>query len=367
MIIRRKGGGENVNDTIGDWRRRIDKLDGQIIKLLDSRTQCAVEIGKVKAATGAPVYDPKREAEVVERLTALARVIPKKSLEAVYREIFSAARAVEKPLSVAFLGPLGTFSHEAAIALFGTSNEFKPLGGFSPIVKAVEGEECDFGVLPIESSVEGPVNANLDLLKDSALTIFGEKTIAAHQNLLSKAKSINAIKRLHSHMQPLGQCRGYIQRMLPGVEIYETDSTAAGAAKAARDKNAAAIGSLAAARIYNLNVLDKNIEDGAAGKTRFVVISRSAPKRTGKDKTSIAVSIKNRPGELFRLLALFNKAKINLTQIASRPLKAGAWGYLFFIDLDGHREDAAVEKTLKQVAGMSDFLKILGSYPKGNG
>lgn len=356
-----------MKDNIGDWRKRIDRIDSRIIKLLDQRTQCAVEIGRIKAATGAPVYDPKREAEVVERLTALARVIPKKSLEAVYREIFSAARAVEKPLCVAFLGPLGTFSHEAAIALFGASNDFKPLPGFAPIVKAVEGEECDFGVLPIESSVEGPVNANLDLLKDSSLTIFGEKTITAHQNLLSKAKDIKSIKRLYSHVQPLGQCRGYIQRVLPGVEIYETSSTAAAAAKAAREKNAAAIGSLAAARIYKLNVLDKNIEDGASGKTRFVVISRTAPKRTGKDKTSIAVSIKNRPGELFRLLALFNKAKINLTQIASRPLKAGAWGYLFFIDLDGHREDAAVEKTLKQVARMGDFLKILGSYPKGNG
>lgn len=355
-----------MKDNIGDWRKRIDRIDSQIIKLLDQRTQCAVEIGRIKAATGAPVFDPKREAEVVERLTSLACVIPKKSLEAVYREIFSAARAVEKPLAVAFLGPLGTFSHEAAIALFGSSNDFMPLPGFAPILKAVEGGECDFGVLPIENSVEGPVNVNLDLLKDSSLTIFGEKTITAHQNLLSKAKDMRSIKRLYSHQQPLGQCRGYIQRVLPGVEIYETPSTAAAAIKAAQEKNAAAIGSLAAARIYKLNVLDKNVEDGASGKTRFVVISRTPPRRTGKDKTSIAVAIKNRPGELFRLLAIFNRAKINLTQIASRPLKAGAWGYLFFIDLDGHREDATVEKTLKQVAKMSDFLKILGSYPKGN-
>lgn len=358
-----------MKDNIGDWRKRIDRLDSQVIKLLDRRMTCAVEIGKIKAATGAPVFDPKREAEVVERLAALARVIPKKSLDAIYREIFSAARAVEKPFSIAFLGPLGTFSHEAAIALFGTSNEFKPLPGFAPIVKAVETEECDFGVLPIENSVEGPVNANLDLLKDSPLTIFGEKTIAAHQNLLSKARNIKSIKHLLSHPQPLGQCRDYIQRMLPGVRIQEVSSTALAAMTVAAPgikEDYAAIGSLAAARIYKLNVLDKNIEDGAAGKTRFIVISRSAPKRTGKDKTSIAVSIKNRPGELFRLLALFNKAKINLTQIASRPLKAGAWGYLFFIDLDGHREDPAVEKTLKQVAKMSDLLKILGSYPKGN-
>lgn len=349
---------------INGWRRKIDRIDDQIIKLLDRRTQCAVEIGKLKSATGAAVFDPRREAEVLARIGALSKALPRKSAEAIYREIFSAARAVEKPLSVSFLGPVGTFSDEAARRCFGSSSLSLPQPSFDLVVRAVEKGESDFGVLPVENSVEGPVNTVLDLLRDSPLTIVGEKTITAHQNLASRLKGIKGIKRLFSHQQPLGQCRRYISRALPNVEIFETASTAAAAEKAAKTKGSAAICSLAAAEAHGLNALDKNIEDSPNNQTRFVILAKQAARRTGHDKTSVAVTIKNRPGELHRLLGIFSAAKINLSKIISRPLPSSTWGYQFYIDLEGHAEDKAVSAALKRVSRMCETLKALGSYPR---
>ncbi len=349
---------------INDWRKKIDLLDGRIISLLCERTECAAEIGKIKSKSGKPVLDPTREAEVMARLRGLNRLLPEKSLEAIYREVFSAARAIEKPIAVSFLGPDGTFSHEAAIGIFGSSCEFRPQAGFEGVVNDVEKGLADFGVLPIENSIEGPVNANLDLLRDSPLSIFGEKTIAAHQNLVSKQKDLKKVERLYSHPQPLGQCRKFILRELPGVEIIETSSTSAAAQKASKDSASVAISSLTAARNYKLNVLKKRIEDFADNNTRFIILSGQTLKRTGKDKTSIAVTIKNRPGELYRLLGVFNKARINLTKIVSRPIPRSKWGYIFYIDFEGHREDKKVAGVLKQVARMGESLKILGSYPR---
>jgi chorismate mutase/prephenate dehydratase len=352
---------------INDWRKKIDSLDAKIIGLLGQRAGCAAEIGKIKSQSGKPVFDPQREAEVVERLKKLNKRLPEKSVEAIYREVFSAARAIEKPTAVSFLGPEGTFSHEAAIEVFGSSCEFRPHSGFEGVVSDVEKGLADFGVLPIENSIEGPINVNLDLLRDSPLGIFAEKTIVAHQNLASKHKGLKKIDVLYSHPQPLGQCRQFILRELPGVEIFETTSTSGAAQLVANNPDSAyaAICSLSAARRYGLNVLKERIEDFPDNNnTRFIVLSAQTAKRTGHDKTSIAVSIKNRPGELHRLLGLFGKAKINLTKIASRPIPRSRWGYLFYIDFEGHREDKKTAAVLKQAARMGESLKILGSYPR---
>ncbi len=361
MCPMKKTGGKSAG--LGGWRGAIDKLDDGIVELLGKRAKCALEIGRIKSKTGAPVFDPRREAEVMARVRRLNRNLPEKSIEAIYREIFSAARAVEKPVSVAYLGPAGTFSNEAAVEIFGSSSEFRSCPDFPTIFKEVEKGLADFGVLPVENTVGGSIDQSLDLLLRSPLFVFGEKTMTVRPNLASKARNIRAVKRLYSHPQPLGQCRQFIASTLPGVEVIETSSTTVAAERAAGDKGAAAICTLMAARNYKLNVLRGRIEDYPS-ITRFFVLSPVPAKRTGNDKTSIAATIKNKPGELYRLLGVFNRKKINLSKIVSRPVPGSNWEHLFFIDFDGHREDKKAAGALKAIADAGESLKILGSYPR---
>ncbi len=381
MCPMKKTGGKSAG--LGRLRKDIDKLDDGIVKLLGKRAERALEIGRIKSKTGAPVVDPKREAEIVSRIKRLNKKLPEKSLEAIYREIFcashtietpmAAARAVKKktteaaeikkPARVAYLGPAGTFSNEAAVEIFGASSEFRSCPDFPAIFKEVEEWLADFGVLPVENSVGGSVDASLDLLNLSPLKIVGEKTIQVRQCLASKLKSIDDVKTLISHQQPLAQCRRFIAARLPNAGIIERLSTTSAAAEAATTPGSAAICSLAAAGNYKLNVLREGIEDFPSF-TRFVVLSNREAGPTGRDKTSIAVTIKNKPGELYRLLGIFHKRKINLTMIVSRPIPDSNWGYLFFIDFDGHRDDKQAAGALKAIADAGASLKILGSYPR---
>lgn len=347
-----------------DLRKKIDRLDREIMELLNSRSDLAKNIWKVKSKSGKPVYDPNREAAILKKLKKLNKNLPEKSLEAIFKEVFSATRAAEKPVSVAYLGPAGTFTHEASLKLFGVSSRYLPQNGFEAVFKEVEKSMADYGVLPIENSIEGSVNLTLDLLAESPLTIFGETSIVAHHNLVSKAKNIKSIKKLYSHPQALSQCRRFLARTLPAVPVAGSFSTAAAAEKASKDKNSAALASMMAAKQYGLNVLKARIEDFPNNITRFVILSYRPAERSGNDKTSIIVTIKNRPGELYRLLGLFNKKRINLTKIVSRPLPRSTWGYLFYIDFEGHRDDKKVVEALKQIARRTDQLKVLGSYPK---
>jgi len=378
--MKKTGGG---SDGLGRLRKEIDKLDDGIVELLGKRAKCALEIGRIKSKTGAPVVDAKREAEIVSRIKRLNKKLPQKSLEAIYREIFSASHAIEtpasaarpvkikateapgvrKPARVAYLGPAGTFSNEAAIEIFGSSSEFLSCPDFPAIFKEVEEGRADFGVLPVENSVGGSVNASLDLLNLSPLKIVGEKTIQVRQCLASKLKSIDDVKTLISHQQPLAQCRRFIAARLPNAGIIERLSTTSAAAEAAEREYSAAICSLMAAASYKLNVLQEGIEDFPSF-TRFVVLSNREAGPTGRDKTSIAVTIKNEPGELYRLLGIFHKRKINLTMIVSRPIPDSGWGYLFFIDFDGHKEDKNAGRALKTIEDTGASLKIFGSYPR---
>ncbi|MBI3581313.1 MAG: prephenate dehydratase [Nitrospinae bacterium] len=378
--MRKTGGGP---PELGRWRKAIDKLDDRIVKLLGERAKCAIEIGKIKSKTGGPVLDPKHEAEVISRVKKLNKKFPPKSLEAIYGEIFTASRAIEKPASVArtvkrpvaaapalknparaaYLGPAGTFSNEAAAEIFGPDSELRPCPDFPSVFREVEEGRADYGVLPVENSVGGSVDAAMDLLNQSRLRIVGEKTIQVRQVLASKAKSIGEIRTLISHQQPLSQCRRFIASELPGVGIIERQSTTSAAAEAAERPHSAAICSLVAARSYGLNVLKEGVEDFPSF-TRFVVLSDGEAEPTGRDKTSIAVTIKNKPGELYRLLGVFYKRGINLTRIVSRPIPASNWGYLFFIDFDGHKKDAKPSAALKTVMKTGESLNILGSYPR---
>ena len=215
MCPMKKTGGGSAD--LGGWRNAIDRIDDKIVGLLGKRAECVSEIGRIKSRTGAQVFDPKREADVIARVKRLNKNLPEKSVEAIYREIFSAARAIEKPTSAAYLGPAGTFSNEAAVEIFGASSEFRPCPDFPTIFKEVEKGLADYGVLPIENSIGGSIDQSLDLLIGSPLFVFGEKTIAVRPNLASKARNMRGIKRLYSHPQPLGQCRQFVASSLPGV------------------------------------------------------------------------------------------------------------------------------------------------------
>ena len=351
---------------IKDLRKEIDELDKSVVELLNKRAGLAVEIGNVKSKSGKEVYDPKREAEVIEKLKKANSLLPEKALLSIFREVISASRSLEKRDVIAYLGPEGTFTHEAAISIFGSSVDFVPVPDFESVFNEVEKGNADYGVIPVENSIEGSVNLSLDLLAASSLYICGEKTIPANQNLLSNCKKISEIKKLYSHTQPLGQCRKFLSKNLPGVEIKEAASTAAAAKLASKGKNSAALASLTAGEIYGLRTLKKSVQDFANNMTRFVVLSkRPAPNPDGsvKAKTSLAITLKNKPGELFSLLGHFEGKKINLTKIVSRPIPDSNWGYLFYIDFEGHRDDRAIAGVLDKLMAMSQSLKVLGSYP----
>lgn len=349
---------------LSSFRKKIDRLDREIIDLLGARADVAKQIWRVKSKSGRPVYDPIREAAILEKLKKINKRLPKESLEAIFKEIFSATRAAEKPVTVAYLGPEGTFAHEASLKVFGAASIYSPLTGFEAVFSEVEKSVVDYGVLPIENSIEGSVNLTLDLLAESSLNIFGETSVTVHHNLCSRAKSIKSIKKLYSHPQPLSQCRRFLARTLPSVTVVETSSTAAAAEKAAKNKSSAALSSKVAAKLYGLAVLKARVEDFPNNVTRFAVLSHRQAERSGKDKTSIIVTIKNRSGELYKLLGLFDKKRINLTKIVSRPMPRDRWGYLFYIDFEGHREDKKIVELLKMTARRTEQLKILGSYPK---
>jgi len=348
-----------------DYRNKIDDIDKRIVDLLNRRAKIATDIGGLKSKSKLEVYDPRREAEIMKKLRKLESILPEESLRAIFTEIISASRALERKPVVSYLGPKGTFSHEAALALFGSSCDLRPASGWEGVFTEVEKELADFGVLPIENSIEGSVNLSLDLLAESSLLICAEKSIPAHQNLISNCADIASIKKLYSHTQPLSQCRKFISRNLPNVQLLETSSTAAAAEKAAKTKNSAAIASLTAAKIYGLGVLRQRIQDFPNNITRFMVLAKIDAERKpgGKYKTSIVLTLKNRTGALYRLLGAFESKKINLTKIVSRPLPRATWAYLFYIDFEGHRRDAKVAEVLKKAASLSEELKALGSYP----
>ena len=349
---------------LDNLRKEIDRLDGRIMELLNQRAELGRDIWKIKSGKGRPVLDPNREASILKKLKKKNRALPEKSVEAIFKEIFSAVRAAEQPITVAYLGPAGTFSHEAALKYFGSASGYTPAAGFEAVVKEVEKGLADYGVLPIENSIEGSVNLTLDLLAESSLNILGEIAVPAHQNLVSTKKSVKSIKKLYSHPQPLSQCRRFLARSLPNIPVVETFSTADAAERASKDRNSAALSSMMAARQYGLNVLKKRVEDFPNNYTRFVILSYQQAEKTGNDKTSIMVTIKNRPGELYKLLGIFDDKKINLTKIVSRPIPRSTWGYLFYIDFEGHRDDAKTRDALRKIARRTEQLKVLGSYPK---
>lgn len=352
--------------NLDELRARIDALDAEIVARLNERARCALEIGRIKQGSDQPFYVPEREKAVFDRLQQHnAGPLADEGLRAVYREIISATRALEKPTSVAFLGPRDTFSHMAAQRVFGASAEYHPLASFKDIFTEVERRRIDYGVVPVESSIGGSVSDTLDLFVTSELTVVNEVLIHISQNLLSNA-TMETIKRVYSKDNALLQCRLWLRANLPHAELVETPSTADAARRAADEEGAAAIASRLAAETYQLKILAEHIEDESHNYTRFFVIGRQEVKPTGNDKTAIVVAIKDRPGALYNLLLPFAEGDITLTRIESRPSRQKAWEYVFFIDLVGHARDPRVKEAIDRVAEMSRSVKVLGSFPRAD-
>lgn len=349
--------------SLSEFREKINKIDTKVVKLLNERAELSLSIGQEKLKAKKGIYSPDREKEVIKRVKALNQgPMRNESVEAVYREIMSSSLSLEKNLKIAYFGEAGSFTHLAANKKFGTSLAYIPCSSILEVFQRVEQEDCDYGVVPIENSIEGAVTHTFDLLVDSDLKICSQIMLRVSHNLLSNSP-LARIKRIYSHPQGFGQCRSWILKNLPRAEQISLASTTAAALKAAKEKGSAAIASSLAAKIYHLNIIQSNIQDISHNMTRFLVISRQDVPPTGKDRTSILFSIKDKVGALHAMLTPFYKNKINLTKIESRPSKKRAWDYYFFVDFEGHREDANVKKALDQLEGMCKYLKIVGSYP----
>jgi chorismate mutase/prephenate dehydratase len=352
---------------IQDIRNNIDKIDDQLVKLINKRGELAVKIGQEKSKKGSSkhFHVPHRERSIIERVARSSDgPFPNESLKYVFREIFSATLALEKPLRIGFLGPETTFSHQAAIKQFGYSSKFIPSSNIESIFRQVEKNECDYGVVPVENSIEGVINLTLDCFVDSPLLICDElkNTISLH--LLSKTKNRQKIKAIYSHPQALGQCRQWLTQNLPNAEQITTSSTANAAEMVIKKINCAAIAGKLTAETYKLPIVDKNIQDRLENHTRFLVIGKDVAKKEKHNKTSIMFSIRDEAGSLLKVLQLLARNKINLTKIQSRPLRDRPWEYLFYVDLEGHIEDSSVKKSIDSLIKTCLFLKLLGSYPR---
>jgi chorismate mutase/prephenate dehydratase len=349
---------------LDEWRKQINEIDREVLGLLSRRAGLSMEIGRAKRLAGAPIHVPEREQEVVDGLLALNEgPLPSEAVRAIWAEILSASRRLQRPFRVAYLGPASTFSHLAALSRFGISAEYVPARGIPEVFAEVERGRADVGVVPIENSSEGAVNHTLDGLIETELVISGEILLEIHHYLLSRARELGEIKRVFSHPQPLAQCRAWLDRNLPDAETVEVASTAAAAERVLEDGSGAAIASELAGRLYGLPVLRERIEDRPQNVTRFLTMGREATGPTGRDKTSLLLSIRDEVGALYRILEPFAAGRCNLTKIESRPTRRRPWEYVFFLDFEGHQAEPAVQEVLRAVRERCLFAKVLGSYP----
>lgn len=351
---------------IEESRKEIDRLDDEILKLLNERSQHVIEIGRAKrkADPTALLHTPGRESAIVERLTkSNSGPFPNEAIRPVYREIMSASLSLEGTQTVAYLGPQATFTHLAALGKFGDSAKYVPVNGIKEVFDEVERGRAIYGVVPIENSTEGVVNYTLDLFVDSNLLIYGEVMQEISHHLMSQANGLEDIKKVYSHPHALAQCRNWLETHLPNVPMAETPSTSRAAELCAKEPTSAAIASELAASLYGLPILRARIEDNLNNFTRFLVLCKHASDPTGKDKTSVMLSVKDKAGALYDLLRPFASNGINMTKIESRPSRRKAWEYIFFVDVEGHVNDDRIRRTLDEIKGRCLFLKILGSYP----
>lgn len=350
---------------ISDVRKRIDEIDKKLVEMINERAECALEIGRLKNKGSKSIFAPEREVQVIGGVLRNNRgPLSDNAVTAVFREVISACRALEKPITVSYFGPAGSNTHIASILKFGDSTMFLPANTIPDVFSAVEHNEAHYGVVPVENSTEGIVNHTLDMFLLSELRICAEIYAPISHNLLSAGTDISQVKRIYSIGQAIAQCRNWLAANLPGVEVLEVSSTAKGAKMCEGYPASAAIASTLAAREYGLNVLAEGIEDNPHNRTRFLVIGNSKPQPSGKDKTSIVFSVPHKAGSLYTALKVFEDEKINLTMIESRPTKQMPWEYIFFIDCQGHEKQENMQRSLAKLSEMAMFVRVLGSYPE---
>lgn len=352
--------------SISENRKAIDQIDEKIVQLLNERTRHVLEIGAIKLKAGEEIYAPHRERAVLQRVCRHNHgPITGDSLRAIYREIMSSALSLEKTMTIAYLGPEATFTHQAAIQRFGASLNYSAQRTIGDVFAEVERSRADYGVVPVENSTEGVVTHTLDMFAESELKIVSQIVLPIRHCLVSRI-SRGKIKKLYIHPQTLAQCRGWLQKHFSKAEVIETSSNARSVELAASDRSAGALAGELAAAQYGVPVLEQDIQDNAANATRFLVLGRQCSPPTGQDRTSIMFSIQHKVGALYSALSPFRRYRLNMTKIESRPSKRKAWEYFFFVDCDGHQEDRKLAKALAQLSEHCNFVKVLGSYPNGD-
>ncbi len=356
---------DELNSRLKPLRERIDAIDTQLIALLNQRAAVALEVGEVKKVFNAPVFRPEREQQVIARLQDMSDgPLAGEHINAIWREIMAASRSLEKTIHVSFLGPTGTYSEQAMFEYFGQSIEGLPCPSIDEVFRGVEAGASEFGIVPVENSAEGAVSRTLDLLLHTQLLIGGELSLPIHHNLMSQSGSLDGLKRVCAHPQALAQCQRWLTANAPQLERQAVSSNAEAARLAADDSGVAAIAGERAALHYGLRIAYSMIQDDPHNRTRFVVIGRAPTGPSGCDQTSLIVSVKNEPGAVFKLLEPLARHGVSMTRFESRPARVGTWEYYFYIDIEGHRDDAQVAAALAELGGKAAFLKVLGSYPR---
>ena len=344
-------------------RAQIDRINDSLLEALNERARLAREVGMLKVGQA---YRPEREAQVLRRVKERnAGPLSDEAVALLFREIMSACLALERPITVAYLGPRGTFSERAALKHFGLAAEAMPSASIDEVFRAVESGSADFGVVPVENSTEGAVGRSLDLMPQTPIKVCGEVVVRIHHHLMAKAapKDFADIRRVFSHGQSLAQCHEWLNSNLPHVERVAVSSNAEAARRAAEEAGSAAVAGEMAAELYALAILASNIEDEPNNTTRFLILGDYEPRPSGHDKTSMVLSARNRAGAVYEMLTPFATRGVSMTKFESRPSRVALWEYLFFVDIEGHRQDANVAAALEEVMKIAGYLKVLGSYP----
>jgi len=354
-----------MNDKLLPLREQIDAIDAQILDLLSRRGKLAQEVGHVKAETNAPVFRPEREAQVLRGVAERnPGPLKDRDVQTIFREIMSSCRALEKRVTVAYLGPSGTFSEQAVFQQFGTAIETLPCVSIDEVFRATEAGTADFGVVPVENSSEGAINRTLDLMLATTTVISGEISIPVHHSLMTRTGSMGGVSVVCAHSQALAQCQVWLNLHHPGIERRAVASNAEAAIMASQDPTVAAIASEMAGEQYGLGVVQAHIQDDPHNRTRFAVIGSLETGPSGRDHTSIVLAVPNKAGAVYNLLAPLARHDVSMTRFESRPARIGTWEYYFYVDIEGHVVDPAVARALAELKDNAAFFKVLGSYPQ---
>jgi len=357
---------DSLQDQLKPLRERIDAIDAQILELLSQRARAALDVGEVKhaAAADGPVLRPEREAEVIRRLQQMnPGPFPRDAVASVWTEIISACRGLERGMTVAYLGPRGSFSEQAALEHFGHAVQPLPCSSFDEVFRAVEAGQAEVGMVPVENSTEGAVNRNLDLLLNTPLKILGERSLDIRHCLMTQSGSMDGITTVAAHPQALAQCQAWLNRHYPGLDRVAEASNSEAARVAAGNPAIAAIAGESAAPAWNLQIVAAGIQDDPNNRTRFLAVGDIQPLSSGRDKTSLILAVPNRAGAVYDMLAPLAANGVSMTRFESRPARTGQWEYYFYVDVQGHRDDPQVARALADLQAQVAFIKVLGSYP----